>query len=190
LPRSRRTETGCSTVLALYPSSVLEGVLMRSQLLFGLSLLAALALPASGCSKSSGESETRVAQVVFLDQEEICPITKKGINKTWEALQTAVKGRDIRVMRVYRDTQGSLARTSFGALLPIIGAGPEGSGNRLGRPFDESLTQECGASQPPVDPVLLAAAFGDWRDARVFLKLRGARVALPLFSEGNKQSRS
>lgn len=94
----------------MYPSSVLEGVLMRSQLLFGLSLLAALVLPAVGCSKSSGESETRVAQVVFLDQEEICPITKKGINKTWEALQTAVKGRDIRVMRVYRDTQGSLAR--------------------------------------------------------------------------------
>ena len=83
---------------------------MRFDWLIGFSLLAALALPAFGCSKSSGESETRVAQVVFLDQEEICPITKKGIDKTWDALQTSVKGKDVRVMRVYRDTQGSLAR--------------------------------------------------------------------------------
>ncbi len=83
---------------------------MRFDWLFGWSLLAALALPAAGCSKTSGEPETRVAQVVFLDQEEICPITKKGINRTWDQLQIAVKGRDVRVMRVYRDTQGSLAR--------------------------------------------------------------------------------
>ena len=41
-----------------------------------------------------------------------------------------------------------------------------------------------------MDPMLLAAAFGDWRDAGIFLKLRGARVALPLFTEGNKQSGS
>jgi hypothetical protein len=38
--------------------------------------------------------------------------------------------------------------------------------------------------------MLLAAAFGDWRDAGIFLKLRGARVALPLFTEGDKQSGS
>jgi hypothetical protein len=92
---------------------------MRFDWLIGLSLLAALALPASGCSKSSGESGTKVAQVVFLDQEEICPITKKGINKTWDELQVAVKGRDIRVMRVYQDTQGSLAR-KYTQLKPTV----------------------------------------------------------------------
>ncbi len=92
---------------------------MRFDWMFGLSLLAALALPASGCSKASRESETRVAQVVFLDQEEICPIAKKGINKTWDELQTAVKGRDVRVMRVYRDTQGSLAR-KYTQLKPTV----------------------------------------------------------------------
>jgi hypothetical protein len=30
--------------------------------------------------------------------------------------------------------------------------------------------------------MLLAAAFGDWRDTGIFLKLRGACVALPLFT--------
>ena len=96
-------------------------------------------------------------------------------------------------MRIHlkaRAREGSLARISFGALLPIVSAGPEGSGNRFGRPFDEGLAHEGGASQPPVDPMLLTAALGDWRDARIFLKLRGACVALPLFTEGNKQSRS
>ena len=38
--------------------------------------------------------------------------------------------------------------------------------------------------------MLLAAAFSDRRDDCVLLKFRGALVALPLFTEGDKQSGS
>lgn len=63
-----------------------------------------------GCDRSSPEDATRVTQIVFLDQEEICPIIKKQINGVWDNVQTVAAPRNIKVTRVYRDTQGSLAR--------------------------------------------------------------------------------
>ncbi len=88
---------------------------MRFRWLYRMCLLVIGAVPCSGCSKSStesavSESNAQITQIVFLDQETICPIIKTGIDSTWQELQAATKGRDIRVMRVYRDTQGSLAR--------------------------------------------------------------------------------
>lgn len=63
-----------------------------------------------GCDRSSPNDATRVTQIVFLDQEEICPISKKQINKVWDNVQTVASSKNIKVTRVYRDKQGSLAR--------------------------------------------------------------------------------
>src|SRR5712691_2338962 len=76
----------------------------------------------------------------------------------------------------------SLMGASLGALLTIIGAGPEGLVNRLRRPFHKCLPQERGAPPAPVYPATVAAALGDRSDAGILLELVGAGEALALFA--------
>ena len=38
-----------------------------------------------------------------------------------------------------------------------------------------------------MDPGLLAAAFGHWRDPGIFLEFGGGGIAFPLFAEGDEQ---
>src|SRR5688572_1485245 len=63
-------------------------------------------------------------------------------------------------------------------------ASPEGPVDRLGRPLDEGLSQKLGADEAPVNPVLLAAPFGDGCDADVLLNGCRAREPLSSFPEG------
>ena len=50
------------------------------------------------------------------------------------------------------------------ALLLVIDLGPKGMPDRFGGPLHERLAQKLGTLETPVDPGLLAAAFGDGRD--------------------------
>ena len=89
---------------------------MRSHWLFHLSMLVLLALPVAACTTDSQDasrtesSERRIAHIVFVDHEIICPSIKKVINKTWNELQTSVASRDIKVTRIHKDRSGNLAR--------------------------------------------------------------------------------
>ena len=64
---------------------------------------------------------------------------------------------------------GSLMGLALVALLLVVNLCPEGMPDRLRRPFDKRLPEELGTLEAPVHPGLLAAAFGDWRDPRIFL---------------------
>ena len=66
---------------------------------------------------------------------------------------------------------------------------PEGSRDGLSDPFDEGLAQKRGAGPAPMHPGLVAAAFGDGRDAGVLLKCGGVREALAALTESNEQTR-
>ena len=59
----------------------------------------------------------------------------------------------------------------------------------LADPLDEGLAQEGGARPAPVDPVLVAAALGDRRDAGVLLERGGVGEALAPLAEGGEQPR-
>ena len=82
-----------------------------------------------------------------------------------------------------KGTDGGVVGRAFGLVALVESAGPEGVGNGAGYPFDEGLTKEFGASPTPVDPVLVAAAFGYWRDACVLLKGSGVCEPVTLLTE-------
>ena len=71
-------------------------------------------------------------------------------------------------------------------LAVVEGAGPERVRDGAGDPLDERLAQERRARPAPVDPVLVAAALGDGRDAGISLNLGGALITLTLFTEGDE----
>jgi hypothetical protein len=71
------------------------------------------------------------------------------------------------------------------ALLLVIDLCPEGMPDRFGGPLHERLAQKLGALGTPVDPGLLAAAFGDGRDPGILLQSGGGRIPLALFPEGD-----
>lgn len=87
-----------------------------------------------------------------------------------------------------QSTHGHLVRFSFGTLLFIERAGPEGMADGLASPFDESLAQEFGAAKPAMDPALVTATFGNGRDAGVFLQVLGVGVTGALFAEPSQES--
>jgi hypothetical protein len=57
-------------------------------------------------------------------------------------------------------------------------------------PFHECLSEERGALQAPVDPGIVAAAFGHRRNAPILLKLVGRGVTVALFAEGDEEAGS
>jgi hypothetical protein len=73
------------------------------------------------------------------------------------------------------------------ALLLVIDPRLEGMPDRFGGPLDERVPEELWTLEAPVHPGLLAAAFGDRRDPRIFLQVGGRGIAFPLFAEGDKQ---
>jgi len=77
-----------------------------------------------------------------------------------------------------------LVGAALGALLVVVGAGPERFIDRLAGPFDEGLTQERRTLPAPMYPALLAAAFRNGGDPGVFLKLLGPLEALAIFPTG------
>ena len=95
---------------------------MQSRFLYRLLVLIALALPtlaSIACSSSSRsdinaeQSDGRITQIVFVDHQVICPLVKKTINNSWDALQTALASRDrhnIKVTRIHKDKSANLAR--------------------------------------------------------------------------------
>ena len=72
--------------------------------------------------------------------------------------------------------------------LLVEGASPERVRDGAGDPLDEGLAKEGRARPAPVDPVLVAAAFGDGRDAGVLLEGGGVGEALALLAEGGEQA--
>ena len=71
------------------------------------------------------------------------------------------------------------------ALLLVIDLRPEGMPDRFGGPLHERLAQKLRALETPVDPGLLAAAFGDGRDPGILLQSGGGRIPFALFPEGD-----
>ena len=64
--------------------------------------------PAASANSSATQSTGRVQiqRIAFVDQEEACECTRKRINDSWEALQSAMKQTHaIAVDRIHRDTQ-------------------------------------------------------------------------------------
>ena len=70
-------------------------------------------------------------------------------------------------------SHGRLVRLAFVALLLRIDLRPERMPRGFRRPLHERLAQERRALEAPVHPGLLATAFGDRRNARVFLQCIG-----------------
>src|SRR5215470_11984665 len=85
---------------------------------------------------------------------------------------------------------GRLVRLAFVAVLLIIDLGPEGMSRGFRRPLHERLAQERRALEAPVHPGLLATAFRDRRNARVFLEFIGGGEAFTLFAEGDEEAGS
>jgi hypothetical protein len=72
----------------------------------------------------------------------------------------------------------------------IIGTGPEGVADGVGRPLDEGLAQKCRALPAPVDPGLVAAAFGHRGNPGVCLERISCGVAVAWFADGGEEARS
>ena len=87
-------------------------------------------------------------------------------------------------------SHGRLVRLAVVTLLRIIDLCPEGMPRGLRRPLHERVAQERRTLEAPVHPGLLATAFRDRRDARVFLELVGRGEAFPLFAEGDEAAGS
>lgn len=78
-------------------------------------------------------------------------------------------------------------RLALGALLLIIGLGPEGMMNRFVGPLNERLSQKLWTAPAPMDCALVAAAFGHWRDTRVLLQIRCTGIAITLIAKRDHQ---
>src|SRR5215813_10581482 len=85
---------------------------------------------------------------------------------------------------------GCLVRLAFIALLLIIDLGPEGMPCGFRCPLHERLAQERRTLEAPVHPGLLATAFRDRRNARIFLELVSRSEPFPLFAEGDEKAGS
>jgi hypothetical protein len=79
---------------------------------------------------------------------------------------------------------------AFIPLLLIIDLRPEGMSRGFRRPLYERLAQERRTLEAPVPPGLLATAFRDRRDTRVFLELVSRSEPFPLFAEGDEKAGS
>src|SRR6266852_9208721 len=66
---------------------------------------------------------------------------------------------------VGKSSQSGVMIVAAGALLVVVGAGPQGEANRLVRKFMKGLLDEFRTSQPMVDPQGFAAALWHRSDA-------------------------
>src|SRR5262245_54935740 len=79
-----------------------------------------------------------------------------------------------------------LVRFALVALLLVIDLCPEGMPDRFRGPFHARLSEACRTLPAPVPPGLLATAFRDRCDARIFLECLGGGAAFSLFTEGHE----
>src|SRR5918999_3595371 len=79
--------------------------------------------------------------------------------------------------------------TAFGPLLRIVGTRPERMADGFAGPFHEGLAEELRELEPPMDPTCVPAAFGDRRNARILLELRGRGIAVALFAKSHEETR-
>ena len=84
---------------------------------------------------------------------------------------------------------GRLVCLALVALLLGIDLGPEGMPDRFRSPCHACVSEERRTLPAPMDPGLLATAFRDRRDTRVFLACRGRGVAFPLCAKGHEEAR-
>jgi hypothetical protein len=75
-------------------------------------------------------------------------------------------------------------------LLLVIEPRPEGGPERCSRPLHKRLAEACGALEAPVAPALLAAAFGDRREAGVRLERGGGGLTCALLATGDQEAGS
>jgi hypothetical protein len=83
---------------------------------------------------------------------------------------------------------GSLMGFALVALLLVVDLCPEGRPARFCCPLHERLSEELWTLEAPVYPGLLAAAFGDRGDARLFLQCGGGGRACALFAKGDEEA--
>jgi hypothetical protein len=84
---------------------------------------------------------------------------------------------------------GRLVRFALVALLLVVDLRPEGMPCGFSSPLHKRLSQELRALEAPVDPGLLAAAFRNRCNTRIFLEFLGRSVAFPLFTKGDEEAR-
>ncbi len=74
------------------------------------------------------------------------------------------------------------------ALRLIVGPGPEGMPDRFGSPLHERVSPERRILEAPVDPGVVATAFGHRRDPGVFWERIRGGVAVAWFAEGGEEA--
>jgi hypothetical protein len=79
-----------------------------------------------------------------------------------------------------------LVRVPLVALRLVIDVCPEGMPDRFRGPCHARLSEARRTLQTPVPPGLLAPAFCDWGEARLFLACLGGGAAFPLCAEGHE----
>ncbi|MDN5873202.1 MAG: hypothetical protein L0H29_02310 [Sinobacteraceae bacterium] len=84
--------------------------------------------------------------------------------------------------------QGQLVCLAGGVLLLVESAGPEGLADRLARPRDEGLAEECWATPTPVYSDFVAATVGDRSDPGILLEVVRFWITLALLTEGRQQT--
>jgi len=95
----------------------MKGISMRLAIIVSLSLLCLPAcakgksMPAAAAAATSPAVTTsRVARVVFMDKENACKCTRKRVDDTWAALQTALgTPPKLPIERIHVDTQAAQA---------------------------------------------------------------------------------
>jgi hypothetical protein len=71
---------------------------------------------ATASSATQGATPAKLARIAFLDQETACDCTKKGIDASWAALQSALgPAASLAVERIHVDTEAAKAEPGFRA---------------------------------------------------------------------------
>src|SRR5262249_17320562 len=76
------------------------------------------------------------------------------------------------------------------ALLVVVDLCPEGMPDRFRCPLHERLSEALWTLEAPVHPGRLAAACGDWGNARIFLQFGGRGIARVLVATGDEEAGS
>lgn len=75
---------------------------------------------ASAAATTPSAASSKIAKVVFIDQETACDCTHKRIDATWAALQAALgQPASLQVERIHVDTQAQQAET-YTLLKPLM----------------------------------------------------------------------
>ena len=86
-------------------------------------------------------------------------------------------------------TDGGVVVVPAAALLLIVGAGPVTEADGVSRPFVKRLAEKARTGPANVNPLGLAAAFGNGSNPAERLQIGGALIALSLRSESGQQAR-